>query len=302
MRFYLIPIVATAILTSCSTLPVPGVVSNKATAAEAKAILRRSSASQGNSWKKYQSVEVSYDGKWSAIATQVQPVLTDPAFRKTSREIYQPRLGKVRQIHSGPEGTKVVVREGRQIEVTLNGLRSNNHEIQDASALVADAYTVFLFGSSWLLEHGDDWSLLDEKSISSERCHLVAGRLRPGLGNSAEDHFIAWISAESGLLKRFQFTLNGMDSTRGADVDVEFQDYWKAADGSVWPSHFIEHIQRPILAKAHEWRMTSLRLDGRISAVGSSPVPSDHRATSWGVDQSARRLTRATRTHRQPRH
>ncbi|MEO8617572.1 MAG: hypothetical protein ABI600_20750 [Luteolibacter sp.] len=47
----------------------------------------------------------------------------------------------------------------------------------------------------------------------------AAGRLHPGLGNSAEDHLIAWVGAESGFLKRFQFPLNGMDSTRGAGVD-----------------------------------------------------------------------------------
>lgn len=301
MRYLLIPIAA-ALFASCSTLPVPGVATNKASSAEAKAILKRSSASSGDSWKKYQRVEVSYDGKWSTIATKVQPVLTDPAFRKSSVEVYQPRLGTVRQIHSGPSGTKEVLREQRQIEVKLNGVRSKDHEIQDASALVADAYTVFLFGSSWLLEHGDDLSLLDEKSIAGERCRLVAGRLHPGLGNSTEDHFIAWISKDSGLLKRFQFSLNGLDSTRGADVDVEFKDYWKASDGSVWPGHFIERIQRPIPAKAHDWRMTSLRLDGRTSAISSSSVSNDHRTASWEVDHSMSRLTRGTRIYRHPRH
>ncbi len=301
MRYFLAPITA-ALLTSCSTLPVPGVATNKASSAEAKAILKCSSASSGDSWQKYQRVEVSYDGKWSTIATKVQPVLTDPAFRKTSLEVYQPRLCKVRQIHSGPSGTKEVLRQQRQIEVKLNGVRSSDHEIQDASALVADAYTVFLFGSSWLLEHGDDLSLLDEKSIAGERCRLIAGRLHPGLGNSTEDHFIAWIGVESGLLKRFQFSLNGMDSTRGADVDVEFKEHWKSSDGSVWPGHFIEHIQRPIPVKAHDWRMTSLRLDGRISTGGSSSVSNDHRTVCWGVDHSMRRLTRGTRSYRHPRH
>jgi len=98
--------------------------------------------------------------------------------------------------------------------------------------------------------------------LDGERCHLIAGRLSPGFGNSAEDHFIAWIGRDSSLMRRFQFTLNGLDSTRGADVDVTFSDFRKAADGSVWPGNFVEYIQRPLLAKAHQWRMTSLRLDG----------------------------------------
>jgi hypothetical protein len=105
--------------------------------------------------------------------------------------------------------------------------------------------------------------MMDQRRLDGEVCQLVAGRLAPGIGNSEEDFFIVWISQESGWMKRFQFTLNGMDSTRGADVDVVFSDHRKAPDGSVWAGHFVERIQRPLLAKAHDWRMTSLSLDGR---------------------------------------
>jgi hypothetical protein len=91
---------------------------------------------------------------------------------------------------------------------------------------------------------------------------LIAGRLSPGFGNSGEDHFIAWLGCDSSLMRRFQFTLNGLDSTRGADVDVTVADFRKAAEGTVWPGNFVESIQRPLLAKAHQWRMTSLKLDG----------------------------------------
>jgi len=115
---------------------------------------------------------------------------------------------------------------------------------------------------SWLSRQGTDFKHIDERMLDGERCHLIAGRLSPGFGNSAEDHFIAWIGRDSSLMRRFQFTLNGLDSTRGADVDVTFSDFRKAADGSVWPGNFVEYIQRPLLAKAHQWRMTSLRLDG----------------------------------------
>ena len=121
----------------------------------------------------------------------------------------------------------------------------------------------FLFGPSWLSRKGTDFRLIDERTLNGERCHLIAGRLAPGLGNSGMDHFIVWIGRDSSLMKRFQFTLNGLDSTRGADVDVTFSNYRTAADGSVWPENFVEYIHRPILAKAHQWRMTSLSLDGR---------------------------------------
>jgi hypothetical protein len=226
-------------------------------------VLGESAARHGSAWQKYRRVEVGYDGTWSTIAVKVQPVITDAGFRKSSSEVYQPRGRRVEQVHRGPSGTKVVTRQQREVEVSFNGVGSSDREVADAAALVADAYTIFLFGSSWLAEHASDLSLLADEQLDGETCRLVAGRLAPGLGEAREDFFIAWIGAKSGLLKRFQFSLNGMDSTRGADVDVVFSDHWQAADGSVWPSRFVESIQRPIHAKAHDWRMTSLALDGR---------------------------------------
>lgn len=231
---------------------------------EAKLVLRQAATAQGNPWKNQQRIGVTYEGEWSAFATRTQPVLTDPEFRKTSREIYQPRLPEVVQIHTGPAGTKKVVRSGRSTAVSFNGARSGDREVLDAAALVADAYTAFLFGPSWLGERGSDLSLLDDSALDGEICRLVAGRLAPGIGNSSEDHFIAWIGSKSGLMKRFQFSLNGLDTTRGADVDVVFSDFQKAPDGSVWPRHFVERIQRPFATKAHEWRMTSLALNGQM--------------------------------------
>ncbi len=94
-------------------------------------------------------------------------------------------------------------------------------------------------------------------------CHLVSGKMKPGLGRSPEDKFIAWIAKDTGYLKRFQFTLNGLESTKGADVDVIFSEMKTLADGSVWPTHFLELIQRPLKIKAHEWDTTSLSLNGR---------------------------------------
>lgn len=254
---------AISFLASCSTLPRPGADPGPAVAGDAKALLKRSARAHGDPWRNYQRVEVAYAGEWSAIATRLQPVLTDPEFRKDSVETYRPRRTAVLQLHRGPGGTKEVRREGRNIAVSYNGSPSTDSEVLDSAALVADAYTVFLFGSSWLAEHGRGLRLLGERELEGKRCQLVAGRLAPGFGAAEQDDFIAWIEPESHLLKRFQFSLNGLDSTRGADVDVVFSDFWLAADGSTWPGRFIERIQRPLRAQAHDWRMTALRLDGR---------------------------------------
>jgi len=262
MLRHVFPIGAAALFASCSSLPVPGPATAGAPSHEARQILRQSAAQHGDVWENYREVEVEYTGEWSAIAERLQPVLTDTGFRKSSVETYKPPTGRVRQVHNGAQGTKTVDRLRPEIRVSFNGTASTDREVLDSAALVADAYTAFLFGPSWLSRKGADFKLISERKLDGERCHLIAGRLSPGFGNSKEDHFIAWIGHDSSLMRRFQFTLNGLDSTRGADVDVTFSDFRKAADGSVWPGNFVEYIQRPLLAKAHQWRMTSLKLDG----------------------------------------
>lgn len=255
--------VGLSLLASCSSLPVPGGSARTGTSTDAVAVLKRSAALSGNPWRNYRQVKVAYAGEWHSLTTRLQPVLTDPGFRKGSVETYQPRVGRVLQLHSGPQGSKQVVRRGPKTEVLVNGMASKDREVIAAAALVADAYTGFLFGPSWLVGRGSDLTLLEEKPLGGERCELVAGKLSPGIGSSAEDHFIVWIGKDSGLMRRFQFTLNGLESTRGADVEVTFSDHWQAADGSIWPGHFVETIQRPILTKAHDWRLNGLWLDGR---------------------------------------
>ncbi len=250
------------LLASCSSLPLPGprvVAGSQPAAVE---VLERAARLQGDPWKNRQRVDVAYEGEWSFIATKLQPVVTDPEFRRCSEETYRPRQRQVEQLHHGPGGSKRVLRKGRDTQVLFNGLRSQDEEVIGAAALVADAYTIFLFGPSWLGANGRDFRLLKERSMDHESCHLVAGRLSPGIGSTAEDHFIVWIGKDSGQMKRFQFSVNGLDSTRGADVDVTFWNYIKAEDGSSWPTRFTEYIQRPILTKAHEWCMTGLTLDG----------------------------------------
>jgi len=248
-------------LISCSTLPVPGEARATTSSKQAVDLLRESASRHGRPWQRCRSVAVEYDGEWSFVATRLQPVITDPGFRKSSREVYQPQRKQVRQIHQGKLGTKEVVRQGSSVAVRFNGVASDDPEVRAAAALVADAYTVFLFGSSWLLENGRELNVLESRKLDGEGCHLVAGRLRPGIGHEGDDHFIAWIGKESGLMKRVQLSLNGMDSTRGADVDVVFSDFRKTADGLVLPRHFLEYIQRPVKAKAHEWRMLSLKTE-----------------------------------------
>jgi len=254
---------AASLLTSCSSLPRPGQAAGQPASVEAAALLRASARQHGDPWQKLRRVEVGYDGEWTAIATRLQPVLTDPDFRKSSRETYEPRFARVHQSHRGPGGIKEVLRQRPSTEVRYNGSPARDPEVLDSAALVADAYTAFLFGSSWLATQGRELRSLGEGELDGETCQRVAGRLSPGFGAADEDHFIAWIGRDSRLLRRPQFSLNGLASTRGPDVNVVFSEHWQAPAGTGGPGRLVERTHPPLRAKAHEWTMTSLQVDGR---------------------------------------
>lgn len=251
-------LLSAGLLPACSPLLLPGKAPVTGSAKEARAILDRSARLTGDAWKTYRSVTVSYDGNWSLIAKKVQPVLVDAGFRKSSVEVYQPGGSRIRQTHTGPLGTKEVSRAPDSITVRYNGVKNTDPEADAAAALVADAYRIFLFGPSYLKTRAEELGKISPRDIGGESCDGVQGTLRPGLGPSPADNFIVWIGRDSGLMRRFQFTLEGLESTRGADVEVTFSEHWKASDGTIWPRVFDERIVRPIPARAHLWKMESL--------------------------------------------
>lgn len=240
----------------------PGIVSIPGEP-DGSSLLERSALARGDATRPHRRVKVAYDGRWSTFPKLTQKVLVDPDFRKASEEEYFPASGRVEQTHRGPGGEKSVSRSrSGRISVSYRGKESDDPEVKAASALVADAYTMFLFGASWLLDNGEDFRYLGRKPISGKECDLVEVWLRPGIGLADEDRAVAWLDAETGLMRRVTFTLNGLESTRGAEVDVTFDDFLTAPDGSRWPAHFVEMVRRPVNTKAHEWWTTSLVVDG----------------------------------------
>ncbi|MCB1230884.1 MAG: hypothetical protein KDN19_11485 [Verrucomicrobiae bacterium] len=226
-------------------------------------LLVASKNAQRTDWNRIRKVEVGFDGEWSTFPTLTQKVLTDPEYRGSSEEIYWPGRDLVVQVHRGPGGTKTVRRlRGESIEVSYNGEPSDGAEVEAASALVADAYAMFLFGASWLLDHGEDFRYLGNRDLEGSECQLVEVDLEPGIGLSGRDRAVAWLDAESGLMRRVTFTLNGLESTQGAEVDVTMSEFLTGPDGSQWPGHFVEMIRKPVNTKAHDWRTTSLVVDG----------------------------------------
>ncbi len=261
MRFclLLLPI----FLCQCVRLPKPGeapVVSSKVSAKE---ILTRSAQAHGDPWGKGHRVAVSYNGKWAPLVDRLQPELVDASFRKSSVETYEPRNNRVTQIHRGEAGTKQVERSAKKVTVTYNAKKQTDPIQDQASALVADAYKMFTYGSSWLNARGENLSTIAPAKLDRRTCYRVQGDLRPGLGFAKKDSFIAWIDVEDYTLRRVQFTLNGLESTIGADVEVTFGHFIKAPDGSQWPTHFVEWIERPLKIKAHEWKTEKLQVAGQ---------------------------------------
>jgi hypothetical protein len=259
---YKLLLLSCLLLTACSSLPNPNSPSGKVSD-EAVKLLEKSAAKAGKPWRSLEKVEVAFTGEWTKIVQKMQPDLVNAEYRKSSREVYFPRLSRVEQTHTGPRGIKSVVRRPGKIEVSFSEYRTATEVEKDAAALVADAYTMFVFGADFLLSRGSDWRLwlsMQRQEIEGDPCSLVFGTLRPGVGRSAEDKVIAWISQRDHRLRRVQFTLNGLESTAGADVDVTFSDFQPGPNGTEWPRHFLETVRRPLTLKAHEWRMTELKV------------------------------------------
>ena len=251
-------------LCQCSSLPKPGQAAViPQFQKSAKVILEQSAATQGNTWKTYRNVQLTLDGEWASLVDRLQPELVDKSFRKRSVETYNTQKPSVRQVFTGPAGTKVVERNSKGVSVTYNGQPTQAPQQLAASALVADAYTIFAFGPSWLYYNSKNLQVLPPSAIGAKRCHRVQGTFQPGLGFASQDQFIAWVEEESNLLRRVQFTLNGTESTQGADVETTFSNYYTAPDGTIWPTQFVENIVRPIRKKAHEWRTLKIVADGR---------------------------------------
>jgi hypothetical protein len=262
MRTFLV-LLSLMIAAGCSSLPNPNLCSGKA-GDEAVRLLEKSAAKAGMPWRRLDRVEVAFSGKWTKIVQKLQPELVNADFRQSSREVYFTRSSRVEQTHTGPRGIKNVLRVPGRIDVRFNGNKTVTETEKDAAALVADAYTMFVFGADYLLARGNDWRLwlpMQQQEIDGDPCALVFGTLEPGVGRSKQDKVIAWISQQDHRLRRLQFTLNGLESTAGADVDVTFSDFQNGPRGTEWPRHFLETVRRPLTVKAHEWRMTDLKVE-----------------------------------------
>jgi len=228
---------------------------------EAQALVLTSQKAHGSAdFAKIKDLSVRYEGKWAAIGPRFQPVLVDSKFRGGSEErlILAPRI--IAQSHTGPGGIKNVLRQPDQIAITYNGTLSKDTEANAAAALVADAYALFLLGPFYFQQSSTVFAMQGASVVDDALCDDVLAVLRPGLGMAKEDRVVLSIDRSSKLLRRVRLTLNGLESTRGAEVDVTFRDF-KKIGGVLWPTDFDERVRSPFKLHAHHWNLRGLEIN-----------------------------------------
>jgi hypothetical protein len=252
----------------CST-PLPLVPPPSAAEADAAARLRESAQAHGlEAYRALTDINVSYAGEWRPLVNRIQPEVVDAGFRGSSQERLLPRAGLVAQAYTGPMGRKQVLwrRGGRgpsdsgdlgEATVWFNGVRSTDAAAQNAAALVAEGYGLFLLGPLWLADRGLRLRSAGTERVDDHLCDVVEVWLTPGLGRVANDRVALCIARDDGLVHRMRFTLEGFVSTQGAVAEVDTFDHQRRF-GVMWPMRSFERIVHPIALPAHDWRITGL--------------------------------------------
>lgn len=252
---------AAPLLQSCAAPLAP--MGNPATSGAAEALLARSAAAHGlAALAAITDLNVSYAGEWHALVGSLQPELVDSGFRGRSEERLLLPQGLVGQAHTGPKGNKQVVRHMApapgDVRVWFNGEEAHDQPRRDAAALVVDDYSLFLLGpmvlaGSWRAQRVAALEL----GMPEEGCDILRVRMQPGQGLSEADDLAVFVGRQDRLMRKVRFTLNGLDSTRGAVAEVETANH-VTLHGVQWPTRFHERLLRPLPLGVHDWRLTGL--------------------------------------------
>ena len=265
-------------LGGCAQLLPP--IGDDPSSADARALLEKSASSHGlAAFRRLNDLSVSYAGTWHSLVGSLQPALVDRGFRGTSEERLLLHEGFVAQSHVGPRGHKQVVRRsapGTQgsVDVWFNGEAARDGDRRGAAALVADDYTLFLLGPMALLASWQAAHVRSMQRMGTERirvndqafdCDILRIHLMPGLGLSDADDLALFIDRDRHLMRRVRFTVNGLESTRGAVAEVDLWGFVPQG-GVLWPSHFHERLLRPFPLGVHDWQLTGLDVNRGLVA------------------------------------
>ena len=258
--------------------------------ADAAARLRESAQAHGlDAYRQLTDINIGYRGEWRPLVNRLQPEVVDAGFRASSQERLMPQAGIVAQAYTGPMGRKQVVwRRGGQngraddlgdAAVWFNGVRSTDTAAQDAAALVAESYGLFLLGPLWLADRNLRMRMGGTERVDGRTCDVVDVWVTPGLGRVATDRIALCIDRADGLVHRVRFTLEGFANTRGAVAEVDTFEHERRF-GVAWPMRSHERIVHPIALSAHDWRVTGLDVNRGYAA-------DDLRGASFGGDAAA---------------
>ena len=252
---------------------------NAASSPAAQALLKDSAMAHGlTALQAIQDLNVSYSGEWRALIGKLQPALVDASFRGSSEERLLLREGVVAQAHTGPGGRKQVLRRAGttapgEVHVWFNGEEARDAERRAAAALVADAYRLFLLGPMLLVERPLVMELGELEWVNEHACDVLRLQLAPGLGHARVDQVALFIDRKERLMRRVRFTLDGLESTKGAIAEVECYDH-QTLNGVRWPTRFYERLLRPLRMPVHDWNLTGLDINRglRAGAVDGSEL------------------------------
>jgi hypothetical protein len=225
-----------------------------------------------DAYRSIQDINIRYDGQWRPLIDRVQPVVVDKRYRGPSEERLLPADGIVAQAYTGPAGRKQVAwrRGGAErpgdISVWYDGTASTDSDVLAASALVAEAYGLFLLGPLWLAGRGLVTRRGGTERVDGRLCDVVQVTLRPGLGLVARDRAALCIDRGTGLTRRVRFTLEGYSGTRGAVAEVDTFDHERHF-GVMWPMRSYEEVVHPLRLPAHDWHIAGLDVNRGYDAL-----------------------------------
>lgn len=260
-------------LAACSSFPEPRSGTSFSDGLSAEQLFNQCLAAHGGDIRAYPGdINIATDGRWYSLIQRIQPVVSDADFRVISEERFRPRDGIYAVRHSGPAGSKQVLRTPEGLSVHYNGVAVEaTDERQRATAMTNDAFQLFHFGPSFVKHRATSMARLPDTREDGREYRRVLATLSPGFGASETDQVVLWIDAESSRLFRVHMTLEGFETTRGAHVDTTFLSYQQAGP-FLLPSKFSERVRGPLKIMAHEWHVTGIDLDrGWTDAEVSGP-------------------------------
>lgn len=268
----LLPLVPLApLLGGCATpLPLDARPQDDSAAAR---LLRASAQVHGlDAYQRLRDISVAYDGRWRPLIHRVQPEVVDIGFRGASEERILPAAGVVAQRYRGPSGIKQVwwqrgsaAGADGQVTVWNNAQQRTEAGYLSASALVAEAYGLFLLGPLWLAGRPLPAAMAGTERVHGRFCDVVQVDLQPGLGLVARDRLALCIDRDDGICRRLRFTLEGYAGTRGAVAEVDTFEHARHF-GVLWPMRSYEEVVHPIRLPAHDWYITGLDVDRGFTA------------------------------------